>query len=31
MDGPPFANSELHLGHMVNKILKDICIKTNEE
>ncbi|PIM95895.1 class I tRNA ligase family protein [Candidatus Hodgkinia cicadicola] len=31
LDGPPFANGELHLGHMVNKILKDICIKANEE
>ncbi len=26
-DGPPYANGELHLGHAVNKILKDIIIK----
>ena len=23
-DGPPYANGELHLGHALNKILKDI-------
>lgn len=27
-DGPPYANGELHLGHSVNKILKDIIIKS---
>lgn len=26
-DGPPYANGELHVGHAVNKILKDIIIK----
>ena len=26
-DGPPYANGEIHLGHSVNKILKDITIK----
>ncbi|ASS47105.1 Isoleucine--tRNA ligase [Candidatus Nasuia deltocephalinicola] len=26
-DGPPFANGEIHLGHIFNKILKDIIIK----
>ncbi len=26
-DGPPFANGEIHLGHVLNKILKDIVIK----
>jgi isoleucyl-tRNA synthetase len=26
-DGPPYANGELHLGHAVNKILKDIIVK----
>ena len=31
LDGPPFANGELHLGHMVNKILKDVCIKANDD
>ena len=27
-DGPPYANGPIHLGHTVNKILKDIIIKT---
>lgn len=26
-DGPPYANGELHIGHAVNKILKDIVVK----
>lgn len=26
-DGPPYANGDLHLGHAVNKILKDIIIR----
>ena len=29
-DGPPYANGELHVGHAVNKILKDIIIKSGE-
>jgi len=27
-DGPPYANGHLHCGHAVNKILKDIIIKS---
>lgn len=27
-DGPPYANGELHLGHAVNKILKDFIVKS---
>ena len=27
-DGPPYANGDLHMGHAVNKILKDIVIKS---
>lgn len=27
-DGPPYANGAIHLGHAVNKILKDILIKS---
>lgn len=27
-DGPPYANGNIHLGHSVNKILKDIIIKS---
>ena len=26
-DGPPFSNGDIHLGHALNKILKDIIIK----
>ena len=26
-DGPPYANGEMHLGHALNRILKDIVIK----
>ena len=26
-DGPPFANGEIHLGHALNKILKDFIVK----
>ena len=26
-DGPPYANGDIHLGHAVNKILKDIIVK----
>ncbi|MXP51125.1 isoleucine--tRNA ligase [Pantoea sp. SoEX] len=27
-DGPPYANGKIHIGHSVNKILKDIIIKS---
>ena len=27
-DGPPYANGDIHIGHAVNKILKDIVIKS---
>ena len=27
-DGPPYANGNIHVGHAVNKILKDIIIKS---
>ncbi|MBE7037776.1 MAG: isoleucine--tRNA ligase [Ruminococcaceae bacterium] len=26
-DGPPFANGDIHLGHSLNKILKDIIVR----
>jgi isoleucyl-tRNA synthetase len=26
-DGPPYANGEIHMGHALNKILKDIVVK----
>ena len=27
-DGPPYANGDIHIGHAVNKILKDFIIKS---
>lgn len=27
-DGPPYANGAIHIGHAVNKVLKDIIVKT---
>src|SRR5690606_17857340 len=27
-DGPPYANGAIHLGHAINKILKDIVVKS---
>ncbi len=27
-DGPPYANGEIHMGHALNKILKDIVVKS---
>ncbi|MFL2743026.1 MAG: isoleucine--tRNA ligase [Gammaproteobacteria bacterium] len=27
-DGPPYANGPIHLGHVVNKVLKDIIVKS---
>jgi isoleucyl-tRNA synthetase len=27
-DGPPYANGDIHLGHSVNKILKDMVVKS---
>ena len=28
-DGPPYANGHIHIGHALNKILKDVIIKTH--
>ena len=28
LDGPPYANGKIHIGHVVNKVLKDIVIKS---
>ena len=28
-DGPPYANGDIHIGHAVNKVLKDIIVKAN--
>ncbi|MBI5969535.1 MAG: class I tRNA ligase family protein, partial [Deltaproteobacteria bacterium] len=27
-DGPPYANGNIHIGHALNKILKDIIVKS---
>ncbi len=27
-DGPPYANGQIHIGHALNKILKDFCVKS---
>ncbi len=29
-DGPPYANGQLHIGHAVNKILKDMVVKSRQ-
>lgn len=30
-DGPPYANGDIHIGHAVNKILKDIIIRSKTQ
>ncbi len=27
-DGPPYANADIHIGHAVNKVLKDVIVKS---
>jgi isoleucyl-tRNA synthetase len=29
-DGPPYANGNLHIGHALNNILKDLCVRTRQ-
>ncbi len=29
-DGPPYANAAIHIGHAVNKVLKDIVVKSKQ-
>ena len=29
-DGPPYANGHIHMGHALNKILKDIIVKSQQ-
>src|SRR5262245_17913876 len=26
-DGPPFANGDIHIGHLINKVLKDVILR----
>ncbi|MEA2785385.1 MAG: isoleucyl-tRNA synthetase, partial [Candidatus Eremiobacteraeota bacterium] len=28
-DGPPYANGDLHMGHFLNRVLKDALVKIN--
>ena len=28
-DGPPYANGNIHLGHLMNKVLKDLVVRTH--
>ena len=30
-DGPPYANGNLHIGHALNKILKDIVVRSQQQ
>ena len=30
-DGPPYANGDIHIGHAVNKILKDIILRSKTQ
>ena len=29
-DGPPYANGAIHIGHAVNKVLKDMVVKSRQ-
>ncbi len=29
-DGPPYANGQIHIGHAMNKILKDMIVKSRQ-
>jgi isoleucyl-tRNA synthetase len=29
-DGPPYANGQIHMGHAVNKVLKDMVVKSRQ-
>ena len=29
-DGPPYANGKIHIGHAVNKVLKDMVVKARQ-
>ncbi|MCB1520470.1 MAG: class I tRNA ligase family protein, partial [Hyphomicrobiaceae bacterium] len=29
-DGPPYANANIHIGHALNKILKDLVVKSQQ-
>ncbi len=29
-DGPPYANGDIHIGHVVNKVIKDMIVKSRQ-
>ena len=29
-DGPPYANGDIHIGHVLNKTLKDLVVRTQK-
>ena len=29
-DGPPYANGQIHIGHALNKVLKDMIVKSRQ-
>ncbi|PIE36045.1 MAG: isoleucine--tRNA ligase, partial [Gammaproteobacteria bacterium] len=29
-DGPPYANGDIHIGHVVNKVIKDLIVKSRQ-
>ncbi|MBF0623490.1 MAG: isoleucine--tRNA ligase [Magnetococcales bacterium] len=29
-DGPPYANGDLHMGHAINKVLKDVIVRSRQ-
>ena len=29
-DGPPYANGDIHIGHVVNKVIKDMIVKSKQ-
>ena len=29
-DGPPYANGNIHIGHALNKILKDVVVRSQQ-
>lgn len=31
VDGPPYANGDIHIGHALNKILKDLIVRTKSQ
>src|SRR3546814_8883768 len=30
-DGPPYANGDIHMGHAMNKVLKDVIVRSDRK